>query len=866
MAEEPVFVAPPAGLMERFMPRPAVYFPKFVCLNNPRLAVLYWLIGSSIMGVAVYQFLMKQQYLTYKEIRGEASFVSWKIRRPHEELLAINETLAPHCTYKPTDQKTFDYVFKAANYTNIHCSPLCINKASPECVSEHELYSIEDDGSLFIPTFFEQSTFINGALSPTTFHFVPAVEQARIAFSHRFAVSPPVSNVAGARQDATSDSSASEVSEEDKMLTVILKATGDISQNVDDGSVLDKTLEEMFDLTKLEEYSDTVSRLMLNEPYLRVDEDIIDDPSELGPTVRLTGVTLYIRLVYTNQGSCQMDSEHDVVSVKWKGNIACMSVRGVRNFVQRDTSTTFDVNGTSIMRLYQGVRVVFEQSGTFAYYDGYALFDGLTTILVWAQIPVFVIYYIIITILGSLSTIYSRVIHQSMSIQEACAGLAARLCGHSSAYFDVQEKGRGITKAIVEERIRMILGDTGELSEEDLMKFIDFIFKGMCSGGMEEGTANIVDIQGWSTACTENEPLDFDSLVKIFDKDRQLGTLERWFNDDTIRAVINEQFTAEDEEGEKEKQQRPPSQEPPQRPSIEMMLNGAWNHSCLEKVWHCHEEQKAMYNRVNAELEKTLGEAESALNTDDDHLYEIQRKEMAGQKPKAKAVTNLEGGATYLGEWIGTVRHGIGEQRDPDGTTYSGQWEAGRLHGVAVMRNPNGAKYDGQWVNGKQSGNGSEVVPDGSTYDGQFERGFKSGHGRFCMADGSIFDGEVVDNMMHGPGTYEWSNGQKYAGEWVNDKMHGHGTYTWPDQNKFVGQYVANLKHGEGVFIWADGKRYEGQYKDNKKWGQGRFIMADGASTEGTFVDGKQHGLFKVTAANGAKLEDTYDMGVKVGK
>merc|ERR1719188_1516187 len=105
---------------------------------------------------------------------------------------------------------------------------------------------------------------------------------------------------------------------------------------------------------------------------------------------------------------------------------------------------------------------------------------------------------------------------------------------------DVQDEkgGDGVSKGRLLHRFNVIMRDMKELDSREVKKFVDFVFRGL----RRMGTVGVHDdryikVESYCSACSSNEPLSFDSLVKIFDKDRRLGILERCFLDDTIRQV-----------------------------------------------------------------------------------------------------------------------------------------------------------------------------------------------------------------------------------------------------------------------------------------------------------------------------------------
>jgi len=172
--------------------------------------------------------------------------------------------------------------------------------------------------------------------------------------------------------------------------------------------------------------------------------------------------------------------------------------------------------------------------------------------------------------------------NQELNLAEACKGLAARLISHSGPFIDlmddqqeVEPKEReedeaegedgddeeksaaqeiaheegaeepqdttemGISKSRILARIREFLENSDVISDQELLRMVDFLHQGL--KGMTEQTKDLdlVNLSDFCTACCTNEPLSFDSLVQLFDKDRKTGILERIFVDDDISAVHN---------------------------------------------------------------------------------------------------------------------------------------------------------------------------------------------------------------------------------------------------------------------------------------------------------------------------------------
>jgi len=112
-----------------------------------------------------------------------------------------------------------------------------------------------------------------------------------------------------------------------------------------------------------------------------------------------------------------------------------------------------------------------------------------------------------------------------------------------------------------------------------------------------------------------------------------------------------------------------------------------------------------------------------------------------------------------------------------------------------------GASYLGQWVGNLRHGYGTHTWPDGTKYEGQWDHDNASGQGRLKHVEDGVYDGQWRNSKAHGHGIYNYSNGTKYVGQWEDDKQHGEGLQSWPDGNKYEGQYRHGRKNGKGHFV-----------------------------------------------------------------
>lgn len=103
------------------------------------------------------------------------------------------------------------------------------------------------------------------------------------------------------------------------------------------------------------------------------------------------------------------------------------------------------------------------------------------------------------------------------------------------------------------------------------------------------------------------------------------------------------------------------------------------------------------------------------------------------------------------------------------------------------------------WDSGLKHGAGEEINPDGSKYIGFFVKGEKNGQGKLFYSHDAIYEGEFLNNKPEGTGVYQ-SKGQVYEGSWKNGKMHGVGNCEWYDaemqEHELLGRYFGEYRDG----------------------------------------------------------------------
>ncbi|CAK0804596.1 unnamed protein product, partial [Prorocentrum cordatum] len=214
--------------------------------------------------------------------------------------------------------------------------------------------------------------------------------------------------------------------------------------------------------------------------------------------------------------------------------------------------------------------------------------------------------------------------------------------------------------------------------------------------------------------------------------------------------------------------------------------------------------------------------------------------------------TSVSEGATYAGQWKGSLRHGQGVLKGADGQRYHGSFRNGQVHGHGVFKAASGNTYEGQWELSKRHGRGKYVHMDRRHHlRGRVEAGHEVG-----LRGGAVFRQRQVRGAVRlrlqarrrdlhlgprrdVPGAVQGGQdgrtghlrvrGRKDEVRGTVERRPHEGV--WQDdvaQRLDVQGAVRDLKHGDGVFSWPDGRSYSGTWKEGNVVGAGVIVDANG--------------------------------------
>mmetsp|Transcript_45594 Transcript_45594/g.130074 ORF Transcript_45594/g.130074 Transcript_45594/m.130074 type:complete len:650 (-) Transcript_45594:18-1967(-) len=538
---------------KRFCPKLAVYVPKYVTVQNPKLGLLYTVLTVLCIAFTLYYFFSNDKYILAKFPDIEVALCGVHCLPSAREMDALMQ--ASYAESFCNDQGS-SFSRGSEAYSGISCVGRCgSNFTAGSCVRPDELVQMSSSG-FFVTTFFRES-FSSKKRGPScpqglsvaagnadicqraADYYVAGADRARLIFNHEFSVTPHKNSLDFALKvkDLEGHSGSFNSHGWDKSLVSILfAADGTEVARFDQTDAINLTVSDLLGAAYFDGIDDE-GALTLDTRYMRPERGM----HGMAP-LRLTGVKLTLDLYTTSLGKCPVyDTFREKVrfiEVESGRPVTCILVHADRNWVTHETSIPVGHGAGLRTRTTSGIRIEFRKLGKFTFLDEQQIMANLTVFFVWIQIPLQMTYWFCVLCLGMLSAIYSRVLHQELSLVDACKGLVARLVCHSAAFMDLQDHKLGLSKARIRDRFKDHLADNEDIDDEELGRFVDFVFEGLKSTGKHLSShKDYVSVQEFCEVCSSDEPLKFGTFVRLFDSDRHLSILERFFTDATIREM-----------------------------------------------------------------------------------------------------------------------------------------------------------------------------------------------------------------------------------------------------------------------------------------------------------------------------------------
>lgn len=233
------------------------------------------------------------------------------------------------------------------------------------------------------------------------------------------------------------------------------------------------------------------------------------------------------------------------------------------------------------LRQYNGIRVSFSADGVQTVYDVNNIILNVSALVVYVSLPIIIIKFFAVYCLGHLSKIYRAVIYAKFNIAAECGRTATRLMSSTSSFHSLEDVtdadgdgihgDTGISRRAMASYIQDVMKHRDkELDEAEIRQFVNLAFNEIDIEDIQNEapstiwgnikamiidffdidtgyqtrkksgdgfTANI-NLDEFNNAFHSAFPMNFESVVKLFDKDRNFGILEGCFMPDKLKEAI----------------------------------------------------------------------------------------------------------------------------------------------------------------------------------------------------------------------------------------------------------------------------------------------------------------------------------------
>lgn len=476
-------------------------------------------------------------------------------RQKHIADKVLNSDL---CT-KPRD---YDYQWDPLGvwtYTNHSCLPLC-EAGVAECMNPMDNYiPLSDSSGMFVTQIMETTLIAGvdpGSAAKFRNYFVPTVEALGVGFTYSYDVPEEVvssNNLVNVGGSSTLAGSSTE-----DVLTVLLDQEGSPWRTLRPSPSIDLTVPELL--------------------WLAGDEGLLDSfahyagPNQLqgaehsqGPLARIAGVSLSLEV------SCHNSHQIDVPD-DWDGAVCYVAVSHDKRRGWTSTQRRDSFEGGERQWVYHGILIKSSTGGSLDFFDLNNIFLNIVSYLVLLSLPKKALRVLVVRLLGPFSRIYKGVLYEKFNIMEQVGGMATRLMGNSSTFVDLQDcgddasgTGGGISKRRMGERLKEAVRHRSSILDDgEVEQLVNFCFNAISNSSIYQGIRPsksffmqvigkgrepeqkyreadaVINIDQFNIACSSTEPIGFEAIVELFDRDRSIRRLERFFMPPYMQEYMRE--------------------------------------------------------------------------------------------------------------------------------------------------------------------------------------------------------------------------------------------------------------------------------------------------------------------------------------
>jgi len=251
-----------------------------------------------------------------------------------------------------------------------------------------------------------------------------------------------------------------------------------------------------------------------------------DTKYEKFPLLRITGAEVMISINYHNK----LDPAHSTPD--WAGPVCYIEVSVLKVWSSKPImawGAVEDVRGAGSYRYryYYGISFKYESKGHFSFWNPIGVFTILASVVVYLNMPNFLMVYLTRYCLGTLSSIYYKAQTEILETGNLfygllCRALIGKACYEMLLSRQKQEQhshgnmspSTGLTEASLDVHLKELFEDEERLDQHELATI-----RSVLSEGLDVGTEGIVSRKAFVEGCTSSEECTLRELVDLFDNE-----------------------------------------------------------------------------------------------------------------------------------------------------------------------------------------------------------------------------------------------------------------------------------------------------------------------------------------------------------
>eukprot|EP00811_Abedinium_folium_P003318 NODE_1304_length_2529_cov_6.793505.p1 GENE.NODE_1304_length_2529_cov_6.793505~~NODE_1304_length_2529_cov_6.793505.p1 ORF type:complete len:735 (-),score=135.15 NODE_1304_length_2529_cov_6.793505:324-2465(-) len=277
-----------------------------------------------------------------------------------------------------------------------------------------------------------------------------------------------------------------------------------------------------------------------------------------GPIARIPGVEVLVYIDCTNN-----DDKREADEVDWDGTLCVLHVEAPavqKLWLFYERTYPYAHGRAARLRRYHGLRIAVAKRADVYYVAIGAVWAWAVSLIVILKIPLEIVEFVATKMLGQLSAIYKGALHEVFNLERELAAVPVEICNSTACFYELMDRREGLSRDGFTTHMVDALKSVPGMSSAELGRLVNLCFDAMvkCLNADERPIASLkeqiravvhrnmsksieeametakeedrlVDVDDYLLLHMLHSRLCFPDLVSLFDSDRSMSLLERWF-------------------------------------------------------------------------------------------------------------------------------------------------------------------------------------------------------------------------------------------------------------------------------------------------------------------------------------------------